>query len=331
MSSGEGSLVYGPVPSRRLGRSLGINNIPAKVCAYACIYCQVGRTTRLEMDRQPFYDPDAIYRAVQKRLASAPQGAASADILTFVPDGEPTLDANLGRAIDLLRPLGVPVGVISNGALLDRDDVRADLAKADWVSLKVDAVWDPVWRKINRPRRELRLTDILAGARAFAEAFSGTLVTETMLLADINDADDHLADLADVVARLKPDAAYLSIPTRPPAETWVRRPDESRLNRAYQMFADRMDRVEYLIGYEGDAFAYSGDVEADILSITAVHPMREGAVRKLLSHAGAGWELVDGLMDRGVLTVAAHQGHRYYLRTFKQETATTDTEPTRSE
>jgi wyosine [tRNA(Phe)-imidazoG37] synthetase (radical SAM superfamily) len=324
MSSGEGPLIYGPVPSRRLGRSLGINNIPAKVCTYACIYCQVGRTTRLEMDRQSFYEPDAIYRAVQKRLASPSVGTAPADILTFVPDGEPTLDANLGRAIDLLKPLGVPVGVISNSSLADRADVRRDLAKADWVSLKVDAVREPVWRKINRPRRELRLSAILDGAQTFSEAFAGKLVTETMLLADLNDADDHVAELAEIIGRMKPDTAYLSIPTRPPAEARARPPDESRLNRAYQMFADRMDRVECLIGYEGDAFAFSGDVEADILSITAVHPMREGAVRKLLSRAGAGWELVDGLMDRGDLTVAAHQGHRYFLRTFKQKTATTE-------
>ncbi len=328
MASGEGSLVYGPVPSRRLGRSLGINNIPAKVCTYACVYCQVGRTTRLEMDRSGFYDPEAICREVQKRPASSREGTAPADILTFVPDGEPTLDANLGRAIDLLKPLGIPVGVISNSSLANRADVRRDLAKADWVSLKVDAVREPIWRKINRPCRELRLSAILDGMGEFAAVFKGTLVTETMLLAGLNDADDHLAELAGVVARLKPDTAYLSIPTRPPAETWARPPDESRLNRAFQIFADRVDRVEYLIGYEGDAFAYSGDVETDILSITAVHPMREAAVRALLFRAGAGWDVVDQLLDRGDLTAAAYQGHRYYLRKFKPEPTTTESGPT---
>jgi wyosine [tRNA(Phe)-imidazoG37] synthetase (radical SAM superfamily) len=321
MPSGEESWVYGPVPSRRLGRSLGINTIPAKVCTYACIYCQAGRTTRLETDRSGFYDPEAIRRDVQKRLASLPDGAASADILTFVPDGEPTLDANLGRTIDRLKPLGVPVGVISNSSLLDRADVREDLAEADWVSLKVDAVREPIWRKVNRPCRELRLPAILDGVQAFAEAFAGKRVTETMLVSGINDGEDHLEALSDVIARLKPVTAYLSIPTRPPAEAWARPPDENRLNRAYQILARKVDRVEYLIGYEGDAFAYSGDAANDILSITAVHPMRESAVRELLSWAGAGWDLVDRLMEEGDLTSAVYQGHPYYVRKFKHEPA----------
>lgn len=324
MSSGGGSVVYGPVPSRRLGRSLGINNIPAKVCTYACVYCQVGRTTRMPMARERFYDPEVIAREVRQRLASFPEGETPADILTFVPDGEPTLDAELGQVIDLLKPLGVPVGVISNSSLLDRDDVRRDLARADWVSLKIDAVRDRIWRKINRPRRESRLRAVLEGVQAFAEAFAGKLVTETMLLGGLNDAADHLEALADAVARLSPDTAYLSIPTRPPAETWARPPDEGRLNGAYQIFADRVAHVEYLIGYEGDAFAYSGDVETDLLSITAVHPMREAAVGELLRRAGAGWDLVERLLRKGDLTAASYQGHRYYLRKFKHEPPATE-------
>ncbi len=324
MSSGQGSCVFGPVPSRRLGRSLGINNIPAKVCTYACIYCQVGRTTRMARERERFFDPEAIARDVEKRLASSPHGEAPADILTFVPDGEPTLDANLGRTIALLKPLGISVGVITNSSLLDRGDARADLAKADWVSLKIDAVREPIWRKVNRPRREPRLPAILDGARTFAETFSGKLVTETMLLAGLNDGADHLAELADAIARLKPDAAYLSIPTRPPAEARARPPDEGRLNRAYQILAGRAARVECLIGYEGDAFAYSGDAANDILSITAVHPMREAAVKELLGRAGAGWDLVDHLLEQGDLTSAHYQGHRYYLRRFNPKLAATE-------
>ncbi len=323
MTTVDDSRVYGPVPSRRLGMSLGINNIPAKVCPYACVYCQVGRTTERVVERRGFYRPEAIFRAVQDRLASPYAAAMPADYLTIVPDGEPTLDRNLGETIQLLKRLPVPVGVITNGALLYREDVRQELARADWVSLKIDAVREAIWRKVNRPHGDLRLPHILDGLRAFAGLFSGKLVTETMLLAGLNDGDDHLAELADVVGRLHPDTAFLSIPTRPPAEPWARAPDEDRLNRAYLAFSGNAVQVEHLIGYEGNAFAYSGDVETDILSITAVHPMRETAVRELLSWSGAAWSLVDRLLERGDLTAVSYSGHLYYLRTFGKGSTTT--------
>ena len=146
---------FGPVPSRRLGKSLGINNIPAKVCTYSCVYCQVGRTTAMPLDRRLFYPPEEIFRDVQGRLAKAKEASETVDYLTFVPDGEPTLDINLGKAIMLLKSLDVPVGVITNGSLLWRDDVREALGKADWVSLKIDAVQEGIWRQINRPHKDI--------------------------------------------------------------------------------------------------------------------------------------------------------------------------------
>jgi wyosine [tRNA(Phe)-imidazoG37] synthetase (radical SAM superfamily) len=125
-------IAFGPVPSRRLGRSLGINNIPPKVCTYSCVYCQVGKTTRMQVDRMPFYDPEAVCRDVRRQIADARRKGEAIDYLTFVPDGEPTLDVNLGNEIELLKSLGLKIAVITNGALAWRKDVRADLAKADW-------------------------------------------------------------------------------------------------------------------------------------------------------------------------------------------------------
>ncbi|MEJ2097833.1 MAG: radical SAM protein, partial [Deltaproteobacteria bacterium] len=118
-------IAFGPVPSRRLGRSLGINNIPPKVCSYSCVYCQVGKTRRMKVDRSPFYDPQEIYRDVKKKIAKAQKKGESVDYLTFVPDGEPTLDVNLGNEIELLKSLGPKIGVITNGSLAWRKDVRA--------------------------------------------------------------------------------------------------------------------------------------------------------------------------------------------------------------
>jgi len=307
---------FGPVPSRRLGKSLGINNIPAKVCTYSCVYCQVGQTTQMQKDRRLFYPPEDIFRDVQSRLATAKAASESVDYLTFVPDGEPTLDMNLGKEIMLLKALDVPVGVITNSSLLWRDDVREDIGKADWVSLKIDAVQEGIWRQINRPHKAISLSWILDGMMAFAKAFSGKLVTETMLIRGLNDNDDCMKDVAGFLHALQPCQAYLSIPTRPPAQRQIRVPDEAVLNRAYQLLADKVKQVEYLIGYEGDAFAFTGDIEKDILSITAVHPMREEAVRTMLSQAGSSWEVVDRLKAQGDLTKTKYDGHIFYLRRF---------------
>jgi wyosine [tRNA(Phe)-imidazoG37] synthetase (radical SAM superfamily) len=316
MNADTSAFAYGPVPSRRLGKSLGINQIPAKVCTYACVYCQVGRTTQLTVDRRCFFDPQAIVRAVQERIAKAQAAAEKIDYLTFVPDGEPTLDLHLGREVALLKAQGLPVGVITNASLIWRDDVRDALGQADWVSLKIDSVVEAVWRRVNRPHQTLRLASILDGMLQFAQNFTGTLVTETMLVKGLNDQDSGTAALAGFLARLRPHAAYLSVPTRPPALKGVRGPDAAALNRTYQALAEKVERVEFIIGYEGNAFAFTGDVEHDLLGIAAVHPMRQEAVRVLLDRAGASWTVVDRLVAQGDLVETHHEGHRYYLRKF---------------
>ena len=307
-------IAFGPVPSRRLGRSLGVNNIPPKHCTYSCVYCQLGRTSRMEVERHVFYEPQEILRAVQDKVAKTEEAGEAIDYLAFVPDGEPTLDVHLGREIELLQPMGPPIAVISNASLIWREDVREDLLRADWVSLKVDSVHEAVWRRVDRPHGSLALSSILEGVMAFAREYRGELMTETMLVAGVNDGEEELTALASFLARLQPAVAYLSIPTRPPAEEWVRAPDEAALNRAYQILSGKVGQVEYLVGYEGNAFAFTGDVEEDLLAITAVHPMREDAVRDYLVRAGAGWPVVQRLVAESQLVEAVHGGHTFYLR-----------------
>jgi wyosine [tRNA(Phe)-imidazoG37] synthetase (radical SAM superfamily) len=307
-------IAFGPVPSRRLGRSLGINNIPPKICTYSCVYCQLGRTLKIQMERRPFYEPQEVLNAVRNKIARTREAAESIDYLTFVPDGEPTLDVHLGREIELLKRLHLPIAVISNASLIWQQDVRQDLMGADWVSLKVDAVEEAVWRRINRPHGRLELSSILEGVLVFARKYTGELVTETMLVAGVNDGERHLKALAGFLARLQPDRAYLSIPTRPPAEPWALPPDEQAVNRAYHILGKEVEQVEYLIGYEGNAFAFTGEVEEDLLSITAVHPMREDAVSQFLARAGARWAVVQRLVAQDHLVEADYDGNRFYVR-----------------
>ncbi len=305
---------FGPVPSRRLGRSLGINNIPPKICTYSCVYCQVGKTTRMQVDRAQFYDPEEIYMDVRKKVEKAQQKGESVDYLTFVPDGEPTLDVNLGQEIELLKPLGFKIAVITNGSLIWREDVRADLAKADWVSIKIDSTDEKNWRRINRPQRKLEPAAILGGMLEFAERYSGTLVTETMLVKSLNDSAKSFRKIAGFLNHMQPVKAYVAVPTRPPAEKWVRPPDEDVLNEAFQILNEKPFQVEYLIGYEGNAFAFTGNVEEDLLSITAVHPMRQDAVSEFLLRAGADWQIVDKLVAQSQLTEAEYKGRKFYMR-----------------
>lgn len=312
------SIIFGPVPSRRLGRSLGLNNIPPKICSYSCVYCQLGRTVKLQLKQQAFYKPEEILNAVQDKLKETIKAGEKIDYLTFVSDGEPTLDINLDQEINLLKPLGIPIAVITNTSLIWQKDVRNALMKADWVSLKIDTVEEKVWRKLDRPHRLLKLSSILEGALEFAKVFKGKLMTETMLLTNVNDADLSLRRTAEFVSLLQPTTAYLSIPTRPPAEKWAQPPDEHVINRAYQIFEEKVKHVEYLTGYEGSTFAFTGNVEGDILSITAVHPMRNDALEEFLKRAGANRGIVHRMVEKGLLIETEYRSNKYYLRRFSK-------------
>jgi len=305
---------FGPVPSRRFGCSLGINNIPPKVCTYSCVYCQVGRALQVHSDRRAFFGASAVTAAVRRRVEAAARAGQPIDCITFVPDGEPTLDIGLERSVHVLHDLGIPIAVLTNGSLLTRSDVRAALAEADHVSLKVDTVREETWRRINRPHRRLKLDAILDGMVAFSESFGGFLSTETMLVSGLNDGDSELRATAAFVSDLNPATAYVTVPTRPPAEPWAVAPDEGALARAREIFRRFHPRVELLLGYEGDAFAPTGDPVEDLLCITGVHPMREAAVRRLLARGGTGWGVVEDLVASGALAEVRYGPHRYFVR-----------------
>lgn len=249
-----------------------------------------------------------------QQVESISSAGEQIDYLTFVPDGEPSLDSNLGETIELLRPLGYKIAVISNASLVWKTEVQNALHKADWVSLKVDATDDPTWRHINRPHRDLELDRILDGIISFANDYHGIMATETMLVQGINDSIASVTSVATYLEQLLPATAYLAVPTRPTSETGIVPPAEQIINQAYQILGDKLPQVELLIGYEGNAFAFTGNAEEDLLSITAVHPMRKEAVQAYLLKAGEDWQLVMRLIAEGKLQKAEFQGSHFYLR-----------------
>lgn len=307
-------IAYGPVPSRRLGRSLGVNNIPPKFCTYACVYCQLGRTPNMRVKRERFHGSEEVVKSVKTKVTQAEEKGERVDYVAFVPDGEPTLDIDLGREIDLIRELGVKIAVISNASLMWKEDVRDELSRADWVSVKVDAVREDTWHRINRPHGSLSLEEILEGIRDFSRSFGGELATETMLVEGLNDNVEELNGIAEFIAEVEPAVSYISIPTRPPAETWVKAASEDRINAAYQILSSKGVETECITGYEGTAFASTGNVEEDLLSITSVHPMREDAVREFLAKAKAEWELVENLIEGDWLVAVDYEGRKFYVR-----------------
>lgn len=310
------TIAFGPVPSRRLGRSLGINNIPPKTCSYSCVYCQLGKTSNMLCDRRVFYKPEKILTYVKKKVEEVNLRKERIDYLTFVPDGEPTLDINIGEEISLLKQIGFPIAVITNASLLWQEKVREDLLKADFISLKVDAVTQELWKRINRPHKNLKLDAILEGIRKFAKIFNGVLTSETMLINTIN-YKNEFKEIAELLGDLtKLDKAYIAIPTRPPAEKWVKPAKEKVINAAFQAFTEKLGdkKVEYLIGYEGNIFTFTGDIKKDLLSITAVHPMRKEAIIEFLKKANANKQALKELLQEGKLIEVEYEGNKYYMR-----------------
>lgn len=269
----------------------------------------------MRSERQAFYDPQDIFRLTRERVAEIRNAEGRIDFMTFVSDGEPTLDINLEEEIGLLKQIGIPIAVITNSSLVWQQEVRNALMEADCVSLKFDTIEETVWRRINRPHDTLQLASILEGTLEFARSFRGKLITETMLINDINDAAQNIREVADFLSLIQPSVAYLSIPTRPPAERWARPPNKEIIVRAYQLLKEKVECVELLVGYEGNDFASTRDTaEGSILSIAAVHPIRDDAMKTLLGKTGANWGLIRRMIMHDQLMETEYRGHKFYLR-----------------
>lgn len=310
-------IVFGPIPSRRLGRSLGINNIPFKYCTYSCVYCQLGLTNSMIGFNRDFYTSKQIIKAVKSKLKELAAAGEKVDYITFVPDGEPTLDINLGVTIEKLKKLGKKIAVITNSSLIFDKNIRNELKYADWVSLKIDSANPDVWKKINRPHGSLNLKSIINGMIIFASEFKGDLVTETMLVKDMNDGMESIICTAEVIKKINPRKAYILVPTRPPAESYVLAPDEDVLNSAYQIFTSSNIDTELMIHYEGDEFTYTSDVEKELLSILAVHPMRTDSVKNYLAKSNSEWSVIENLIHDNKIKEVVYNNKFYFISKYQ--------------
>jgi wyosine [tRNA(Phe)-imidazoG37] synthetase (radical SAM superfamily) len=271
--------VFGPVPSRRLGQSLGIDTIPLKTCNWNCVYCQLGRTTPLMNERREYVPAEGILFETEQILKSRVNGEI--DWVTFVGSGEPTLHSRIGWLIRRIKLLtDKPVAVITNGSLLYLPEVREALVVADAVLPTLDAGTAALYRKINRPHSECTFERLVDGLIAFRAEYPGKLWVEVMLVRGLNDSSQALEDIAKVLQRVKPNAVHINLPTRPPAETWVQPPDDEGLMRAISILGSTAEVVHPAEG-DFDLSGYENILDA-IVGIITRHPMRQDELERSL-------------------------------------------------
>ena len=230
----EKSYIFGPVPSRRLGLSLGVDVVPFKVCTLDCVYCQVGCTTHKTVERQAYIPIAPLLNELKARLS---QGICP-DYITLSGSGEPTLNARLGDLIEGIRQItSIPIALITNATLLDRAEVRTDCCKADLILPSLDAALDASFKAINCPHPDISTAGIIAGLEALRQEFSGQIWLEIFLIEGLNTSADNLRALREVIERIKPDKVQLNTAVRPTARLGVAR-----------MTADGMERIAQEIG-----------------------------------------------------------------------------------
>ncbi len=303
--------VFGPVPSRRLGQSLGIDTIPLKTCNWNCVYCQLGRTVPLTNARREYYPREDILAEVKEVLDAHRPGEI--DWVTFVGSGEPTLHAGIGSLIQRVKALtDLPVAIITNGSLLYLSEVREALSAADAVLPTLDAGTPELYRTINRPHPEVTFERLVEGLIAFRQQYTGKLWIEVMLVRGLNDAEQALRDIAAVLRRIGPDEAHISLPTRPPAETWVQPPGEEGLMRAVAILGTIAQVIHPAEG-SFDLSGYDNVVNA-VVGIITRHPMREAELRHTLERWTPGQveEALSELAASGQVRVVERYGVRFW-------------------
>ena len=218
--------LYGPVPSRRLGRSLGVDLVPFKICTYDCVYCQLGRTTNKTMERLEYVPIDEVLAELERKLAVVPRP----DYIGLAGSGEPTLNLKLGPLIKGIKALtSIPVAVLTNGSLLWMPEVRDDLQAADLVLPSLDAGTAQVFQLVNRPHQNLGFDKMIQGLEEFSRHFSGSIWLEVLLLEGLSGRVSEVEKIADLVRRLQPERVQLNTVSRPPAEETARAVDAGQL------------------------------------------------------------------------------------------------------
>lgn len=301
---------FGPVPSRRLGMSLGVDIVPFKMCSFDCIYCQLGTTTDKSVQRQSYVPKEEVLDELREVLDN---DADRIDFITFSGSGEPTLNSDIGEMIRQVKAFSqVPVAVLTNGSLLYRDDVRKDLSKADLVVPSLDAITEDTLAKINRAHESLTAKLIIEGLRKFTQEFKGKIWLEIMLVKDVNDDPEELKQTADLLRELDVDKIHLNTVARPPAEEFALAITAQEMERIVSMFDSRAEVIadfSKLVKHE----VHGEDTENEILSLLKRRPCTVGDISSSLGiHRNEVIKFVNHLTTNGSVRRIKHGDKWYY-------------------
>ncbi len=269
--------LYGPVPSRRMGLSLGISPIPKKTCNYSCIYCQLGRTDKMTYDRKDFFDLEDM----KKEFTEYNKNNDNYDVVTIVGEGEPTLYKSLGDLINFLKHnTDKPVALITNGALLKEKNIWSELQELDIILPSLDASNENEFKKINRPHPKIKYSDVQKGLIEFSKIFEGELWLEIMLVKNYNDSKESIDRFKYILKDISYDRVFVNTPVRPPAENYVEEPDEAFIKYAVKSL--KATPINLLTS-EGFVSKESDHYES-ILSIIKRHPMNQFEIKSFLEN-----------------------------------------------
>ena len=300
--------IYGPVPSRRLGFSLGIDIIPPKTCTLDCIYCQLGPTPDKTAERQEHYTVESVIAQISEAISSGQR----IDYITFSGSGEPTLNRILGKLIREIKKISdVPVAVLTNGTLLFDERVRKDLQLADLVVPSLDAATQDVFTKINRPHSSLRIAKIIAGLVKFRQEFKGQIWLEIMLVKGINDSPGHIKKLKEAVNKILPDRIQLNTVIRPPAEEFALPLSPEELEKIRKAFGKNCEIIADFSSR--DQLPQRKNLENRILSIIQRRPVTLLDISTSLGkHPEEILKYLISLIDEGLIRSVPHKDKTYY-------------------
>ena len=270
--------IFGPVPSRRLGRSLGVDLVPYKTCTFECIYCDLGRTTHKTISRQSYVSPEEIQGELEICLSALEKNP---DYITISGSGEPTLNTNIGEIIRKIKEItSTPVAVLTNSSLLSFSEVRRDLLEANLILPSIDAVTPALFEYINRPHQSLKIEEIISGLIQFRKQYRGQIWLEILFCRGVNDGRDEVERLKEVIERIEPDRIQLNTTVRPPAEEFAYPLTTIQLEEIRKKLGDKAEIISEFAAPLGEEFNSVKDTE--ILNLIKRRPCTTEDISKAL-------------------------------------------------
>jgi wyosine [tRNA(Phe)-imidazoG37] synthetase (radical SAM superfamily) len=301
--------IFGPVPSRRLGRSLGVDLVPYKTCTFDCIYCDLGETTHKTVVRESYVKPEEIQRELELTL---PILSKKPNYITLSGSGEPTLNENIGEIIHHIKDLtSIPLAVLTNGSLFSLQKVRHALVGADVVIPTLDAINDVTFQCLNRPHPSLNIQDIVSGLIQFRSEYQGQIWLEVVFCRGINDDKGKMEKLKGVIERAHPDRVQLNTPVRPPAEEFAYALSTFQLEEIRKQFGDQAEIISEFAASSGEVFDSVKDTE--ILSLLKRRPCTTEDISKALGlRKDEVVKQLDHLREAGAVRYRMHDQRCYY-------------------